>query len=66
MNQREIVSAFISEDVYYKYDETKNQDIEYSNEQVEANIKALALEIRELTEEEYLEAMKSIHRSIER
>ena len=66
MNQREIVSAFISEDVYYKYDETKNQDIEYSNEQVEANIKALALEIRELPEEEYLEAMKSIHRSIER
>jgi len=64
-----IVDGFISERAYYKYDETKpkgQRDITYSNEEIEANIKALALEIRKLPLDQYLEAMHSIHRSIER
>ena len=61
-----VVSAFMSEDAYYKWDEDMKNPIEYSNEQIEENINALALAIRALPEEEYLEAMQSIHRGIER
>jgi len=39
---------------------------EYTNEEIEANVEALALAIRELPLEEYKEAMQSIWRGIER
>jgi len=62
-----VVSAFISEEAYYKYVENGDpENKEYSNEEIEANVNALALAIRALPEAEYLEAMQSIHRGIER
>jgi len=63
----DVVDTFIGELAFYKYVERDHpENREYTNEEIESNIKALALAIRDLPEEEYLEAMQSIHRSIER
>ncbi len=59
-----VVSGFIGEDAYYKYD--GKVETTYTNAEIEAHIKAMALEIRKLPIDEYLEAMQSIHGRIER
>ena len=61
-----LFSAFRGEDAYMKKDPITGKHVRVENEEVDENIKELALQIKALPEKQFLEVMKSIHTAIER